>query len=71
MYHQISFQVAQYRAGTYVRKIFGDDQVKDVLKRLDQLTQDEAQAAVAQTSNVVHNLEERTQTFIDLSLTFC
>ena len=71
MYHQISFQVAQYRAGTYVRKIFGDDQVKDVLKRLDQLTQDEVQAAVAQTSNVVHNLEERTQTFIDLSLTFC
>jgi hypothetical protein len=56
---------------TYARKIFGEDKVKGVLKRLDQLTQDEVRAAVAQTLNVVHNLEEGMQSLVELSLTFC
>jgi hypothetical protein len=48
-----------------MRKIFGDDKIKSVLKRLDRLTQDEVRTAVAQTLNVVHSLEEGMQFFVD------
>jgi hypothetical protein len=67
--------MAQRVAGTFTRKIFGDDKVKGVLKRLDRLTQDEVRSAVAQTLSVVHSLDgnmrkviEGTQYFVDWSL---
>jgi hypothetical protein len=70
--------VAQRAAGTYARKIFGDDKIKIVLKRLDRLTQDEGWTAVAQTLGAVHilnvdmrNLIEGTHSFVDCSLACC
>ena len=57
--------MAQRAAGTYAKKIFGDDKIKSVLKRLDRLTQDEVRNAVVQTLNVVHSLEEGMQSFVD------
>jgi hypothetical protein len=64
--------MAQRRAETYARKIFGDDKVKIVLKRLDRLTQDEVRTVVVQTLSVVHSLDgnvrkviEGTQSFVD------
>jgi hypothetical protein len=71
VHHQISFEVAQRAAETYARKIFGDDKVKSVLKRLDRLTQDEVRTAVAQTLNVVHSLKEGMPSFVDCSLACC
>jgi|SRR5580693_1448989 hypothetical protein len=75
-YH--SFQVAQRAAGTYARKIFGDDKIKNVLKRLDRLTQDEGWTAVAQMLGTVHGLDdnmrkviEGTLSFVDCSLACC
>jgi hypothetical protein len=62
---QISFQVAQLASGTYARKIFGDDKVKGVLKRLDRLTQDEVRTAVAQTLSVVHSVDGNLRKVID------
>ena len=65
-------------AGMYARKIFGDDKIKSVLKRLDRLTQDEVWTAVAQTLSIVHGLDgnmrnviEGTQSFVDCSLACC
>ena len=70
--------MAQRAAGTYTRKIFGDDKIKSVLKRLDRLTQDEAWTAVAQTLSVVHGLDdnmkkviEGTQSFVDCLSACC
>jgi hypothetical protein len=48
--------VAQRAAGSYARKIFGDDKIKSVLKRLDRLTQGEVWVAVTQTLGAVHSL---------------
>ena len=53
-------EVAQRAAGTFARKLFGDDKIKAVLKRLDRLTQDEERTAVAQTLSVVHRLDLKT-----------
>ena len=78
MHYQISSQVAQRAAGTYTRKIFGDDKVKSVLKRLDRLTQEEVRTSVAQTLGAVHSLDgnvrkvlEGMQSFVDWSSGCC
>ena len=70
--------MAQRAAGTYTRKIFGDDKIKGVLKRLDRLTQDEVRIAVAQTLSIVHSLDgnvkkviEGMRPFVDWSLSHC
>jgi hypothetical protein len=39
-----------------VKKLLGESEVEAVLQRLDRLTQDEAQRAIAQTLSVVHGL---------------
>ena len=39
-----------------VKKIFGENQVESVLRRLDRLTLDEARIAATQTLDVVHGL---------------
>jgi hypothetical protein len=43
-------------AGTFAKKLLGDDKVSAVLKRLDGLTTDELWAGVAQTMKMVDNL---------------
>jgi hypothetical protein len=53
---RISIDVAQRAAGTFAKKLLGDDKVKAVLKRVDGLTRDELWAGVAQTMNMVHSL---------------
>ena len=59
--------MAQRAAGTFARKLFGDDKIKAVLKRLDRLTQDEVRTAVAQTLSVVHGLDRKTNKIERLS----
>jgi hypothetical protein len=52
-YHSIRLNFA---AGTFAKKLLGDNKVEAVLQRLDRLTQDEARIATAQTLSVVHGL---------------
>ena len=67
--------MAQQATGTYARKIFGDDKIKSVLKRLVRLTQDEGWTVGVQTLSVVHSLDgtmrkviEGMQSVVDWSL---
>jgi hypothetical protein len=60
--------VAQCAAGTFAKKLLGDDKVNAVLKRVDELTRDELWAGVAQTMNMVHNLGKGKLSFLDWSL---
>ena len=40
----------------FTKKLFGKNEVEDAVQKLDQLTQDEARMAVAQTLGVTHGL---------------
>ena len=54
-----TFPMAQCTIEKFVKKLLGKnkvDKVEAVLQRLDQLTQDEARMAIAQTLGVVHGL---------------
>ena len=62
---------------SFFKKLFGKNEVEAALKKLDQLTQDEARMAVAQTLGVTHGLRdnmrvvmEGTQHSHDLLLVF-
>jgi hypothetical protein len=61
----------------FAKKLFGKNEVETALQNLDQLTQEEARMAVAQTLGVTHGLRddmrvvmEGTQHSRDLSLIF-
>jgi hypothetical protein len=48
--------IAQNPTEKFAKKLLGDREIEDVLQRLDRLTREEAQMAVAQTLEVVHGL---------------
>jgi len=59
-------------AGTYVRKFFGYDEIKKVLKRLDRLTEDEIRTVIVQTWKEVHSMILRWLVVgVLLSVYFC
>ena len=53
--------MAQCAIEKFFKKLFWESEVENALRRLDQLTQDEARMAVAQTLGAVHGLVEGTQ----------
>jgi hypothetical protein len=54
--------MAQCEAEKFGRKLFGENDVEDVLQRLDRLTQDEARTTAAKTLEVVYGLVENMKT---------
>ena len=57
--------VAKRRAEKFAKKLIGDSDVEDVLRRLDRLTQEEARLTVAHTLEVVHGLFDNLRVVID------
>ena len=57
--------VAQYNVEKFGKKLFGENDVEDVLQRLDRLTHDEARTTAAQTLEVVYGLVEKMKTYVD------
>ena len=51
-----TLHMAQFAIEKFAKKLLGESEVEAVLRRLDRLTQDEAQMTVAQTLGVVHGL---------------
>lgn len=49
----------------YVMKILGENEIEDVLQRLDRLTLDEVRATGAQTLEVVYILVQHRKTVMD------
>jgi hypothetical protein len=43
----------------YLKRLFGRTEVEDALKRLDKLTQEEAQMATAQALKATHTVDDR------------
>lgn len=57
--------ISQRDAEKFGRKLFGENDVEDVLQRLDRLTQDEARTTAAKTLEVVYGLVENMKTGMD------
>ena len=58
--------MAQCVIAMFVKKLWGENDVGAVLQKLDRLTQDEAQMAIAQTLGVVHRLENNFRVAMEL-----
>jgi hypothetical protein len=48
-----------------VKKLLGRDDIEDALKRLDTLTMEEAQMAIAETLNITHKVDDKVTVLID------
>ena len=48
--------MAQHATEKFAKKLLGESEIEDVLERLKQLTQEEAQIAGAETLGLVHGL---------------
>jgi hypothetical protein len=57
--------IAQCYVEKFGKKLFGENDVEDVLQRLDRLTLDEARTTAAQTLKVVYGLVENMNTVMD------
>jgi hypothetical protein len=57
--------LAEYGTAKFGRKLLGEDDILAVLRRLDRLTQEEAQVAVAQTLEVVQGLVSNMKVVMD------
>ncbi|KAF8490942.1 hypothetical protein F5888DRAFT_1080662 [Russula emetica] len=54
-------EIKQGRMKKYAKKLIGRTEMEDALKRLDNLTQEEARMVAAQNLKVTHNVDERTK----------
>jgi hypothetical protein len=52
-------------AVTFAKKLLGESEIEDVLRRLDRLTQEEARMTVAQTLEVVYGLMNTVKVVMD------
>jgi hypothetical protein len=55
LYYDTCF-VCELAPETFARKLLGESEIKDVLRRLDRLTLDEARMTVTETLQVIHGL---------------
>ena len=65
--------LTQWIAEKFVKKLFGENDIDAVLRRLDRLTEDEARTTAAQTLEVVYGLVQNMRVVIDgkrIGLTF-
>jgi hypothetical protein len=56
VFDKISYHLTQCNAEKLVKKLLGEKDIKEILRRLDRLTTDEARITAAQTLEVVHGL---------------
>jgi hypothetical protein len=56
--------LTQWKTEKFGKKIFGDNDVEEVLRRLDRLTVEEARATAAHTLEVVYGLAENMREVI-------
>jgi hypothetical protein len=49
----------------FVKKLLGRNDIEDALKRLDTLTMEEAQMAIAETLNITHKVDDKVTVLID------
>ena len=49
----------------YLKKLFGKTDREDALKRLDQLTHEEARMAIAQSLRVTHTVDDRVRLVVN------
>ena len=50
----------------YMKKLIGRTEIEDALKRLDKLTQEEAQMAAAQNLKATNNVDKRVEGVTDM-----
>jgi hypothetical protein len=48
-----------------VKKLLGRNDIEDALRRLDTLTTQEAQMAIAETLNVTHGMDDKVAVLVD------
>ena len=48
-----------------MKKLLGRSDIEDALKRLDTLTMEEAQMAIAETLNITHKVDDKVAVLID------
>ncbi|KAI9436478.1 hypothetical protein H4582DRAFT_435325 [Lactarius indigo] len=58
-------EIKQGRTKKYLKKLAGKTELEDALKRLDNLTQEEARMAAAQVLKIAHNVENKITQVID------
>lgn len=56
---------AQCRPEKFAKKLLGESEIEDVLRRLDRLTQDEGRMTMAQTLEVVYGLVNNVRVVIN------
>jgi beta-phosphoglucomutase-like phosphatase (HAD superfamily) len=61
----VMYCLSKWDAEKFVKKLFGDNDVKASIQRLDRLNQDEARATAAQTLEVVYSLVQSMRVVID------
>jgi hypothetical protein len=49
----------------FVKKLLGQNDIEDALKRLDTLTMEEARMAIAETLNVTHRIDDKMAMLVD------
>jgi len=57
--------LAHVHVEKYVKKLFGRNDIEDVLKRLDILTQEEARMATAEILKITQNVEDSVKVILD------
>ncbi|KAH9968064.1 hypothetical protein BC827DRAFT_1170013 [Russula dissimulans] len=58
-------EIKQRRREKYLKKLLGRNDVEDALKRLDKLTQEEAQMAIVEVLKVTRNVDDKVDVLID------
>ena len=48
-----------------MKKLLGQNDIEDALKRLDTLTMEEARMAIAETLNVTHKMDDKVAVLVD------
>jgi hypothetical protein len=48
-----------------VKKLLGQNDIEDALKRLDTLTMEEARMAIAETLNATHKMDDKVAVLVD------
>jgi len=49
----------------YLKKLVGKNDIEDALKRLDNLTQEEARMAMAEVLKITHSVDDKAKVLID------
>jgi hypothetical protein len=62
---RLSLTVPKHIAEQFAKKLLGDSEIENILRRLDRLTQDEARMMEAHVLEVVHGLMNNMKVVMD------